>query len=72
MRDGKGRFTSKGIIIQIPTFATVLNYLFMIIILIPWIYFGTKLNLLTKLRTLLDALFDDAYCENSKRKNGEY
>ncbi len=72
MRDGKDRFTSKGIIIQIPTFATLLNYLFMIIILIPWIYFGTKLNLLTKLRTLLDALFDDAYCENSKRKNVEY
>ena len=72
MRDGKGRFTLKGIIIQIPTFATVLNYLFMIIFLIPWIYFGTKLNLLTKLGTLLDALFDDAYCENSKRKNGEY
>ena len=71
MRDGKGQFTSKGIIIQILAFDTVLNYLFMIIILIPWIYFGTKLNFLTKLVTLLDALFDDAYCENSKRKNRE-
>ena len=52
MKDGKDRFTSKGIIIQIPTFAILLNYLFMIIILIPWIYFRTKLNLLTKLGTL--------------------
>ena len=52
MKDGKDRFTSKGIIIQIPTFAILLNYLFMIIILIPWIYFRTKLNLLTKIGTL--------------------
>ena len=72
MRDSKGRFATKGIIIPIPTIATVLNFLFMIIILIPWIYFGTKLNLLSKVGTLLDSLFDDAYCENSKRKNGEY
>ena len=72
MRDSKGRFASKGIIIPIPTIATVLNFLFMIIILIPWIYFGTKLNLLSKVGILLDSLFDDAYCENSKRKNGEY
>ena len=52
MKDGKDRFISKGIIIQIPTFAILLNYLFMIIILIPWIYFRTKLNLLTKLGNL--------------------
>ena len=70
MRDSKGRFASKGIIIPIPNFATMFNFLFMIITLIPWIYFGTKLNLLSRLGTLLDALFDDSYCENSKMKNG--
>ena len=39
MRDNKGRFMSKGIVIPVPTFSTLINFLFMVIILTPWIYF---------------------------------
>ena len=73
MRDNKGRFMSKGIVIPVPTFSTLINFLFMVIILTPWIYFGTRLNLVGRFGNLLAFIFDDAYCiKNSKTPNGEY
>ena len=73
MRDNKGRFMSKGIVIPVPTFSTLINFLFMVIILTPWIYFGTRLNFIEKLGNFLAAIFDDAYCiKNTKTLNGEY
>ena len=44
MRDNKGRFMSKGIVIPVPTFSTLINFLFMVIILTPWINFWNKIK----------------------------
>ena len=73
MRKKKWRYISKGIEIPIPSFSTLVNFFIMIIKLISWIYFGTRLNLVEKLGNLLAAIFDEAYCiKSAKTPNGEY
>ena len=47
----------KRIVIQIQSFSTSVNFFIIIIILIPWIYFGNRLNLVGKLGNLLAVIF---------------
>ena len=72
MRDAKGRFKSKELLLPIPSTTMVLNILFLIFILLPWLYVGLKFNVMEKINTLLNSLFFDySKCECSNYSNGE-
>ena len=56
----------------IPSTTMVLNILFLIFILLPWLYVGLKFNIAEKINTLLNSLFFDyskCDCYNSNGEN---
>ena len=59
MRDAKGRFKSKDLLLPLPSTTMVLNMLFLLFILLPWIYVGLKFNIIEKINNLLNSLFFD-------------
>ena len=59
MRDAKGRFKFKDLLLPLPSTALVLNLLFLVFILILWIYVILKFNILKKINNLLNSLFFD-------------
>jgi len=64
MRDAKGRFKSKELLLPIPSTTMVLNILFLLFILLPWLYVGLKFNITEKINNLLNSLFFDySKCE---------
>ena len=64
MRDAKGRFKSKELLLPIPSTTMVLNKLFLLFILLPWFYVGLKFNIVEKINSLLNSLFFDySKCE---------
>ena len=72
MRDAKGRFKSKELLFPLPSTAKVLNIIFLIFILLPWLYVGLKFNILEKINALLNSLFFDySKCECNNFANGE-
>ena len=67
MRDSKDRFKSKELLLPLPSTTMVLNILFLIFILLPWLYVGFKFNITEKINTLLNSLFFDySKCEYIK------
>ena len=71
MRDSKGRFKSKGLIITIPNAAVILNFLVIIFVLIPWLYVGFRFSLMERLFELVGSLFGDngkCNCQNEENK----
>ena len=50
MRDAKGQFKSKELLLPIPSTTMVLKKLFLIFILLPWIYVGLKLKIAEKIK----------------------
>ena len=48
MRDAKGRFKPKELLLPLPSTTMVLNILFLIFILLPWFYVGLKFNISEK------------------------
>ena len=72
MRDAKGRFKSKELLLPLPSTTMVLNIIFLIFILLPWLYVGLKFNVLEKIKVLLNSLFFDySKCECNNFANGE-
>ena len=72
MRDAKGRFKSKELLIPLPSTTMVLNIIFLIFILLPWFYVALKFNILEKINALLNSLFFDySKCECNNFGNGE-
>ena len=59
MRDAKGRFKSKDLLLPLPSTTMVLNMLFLLFILLPWIYVSLKFNIIEKINNLLNSLFFD-------------
>ena len=59
MRDAKGRFKSKELLLPLPSTITVLNMIFLIFILLPWFYVGLKFNIIEKINAFLNSLFFD-------------
>ena len=55
MRDAKGRFKSKELLLPIPSTTMVLNILFLLFILLPWLYVGLKFNIAEKINNLLNS-----------------
>ena len=72
MRDAKGRFKSKELLLPLPNTTMVLNIIFLIFILLPWLYVGLKFNVLEKINVLLKTLFFDYFkCECNNFAKGE-
>ena len=72
MREPKGRFKSKELLLPIPSTTMVINVLFLIFILLPWLYVCLKFNIAEKINTLLNSLFFDyskCECNNSNGDN---
>ena len=72
MRDAKGRFKSKELLLPLPSTAKVINIIFLIFILLLWLYVGLKFNILEKINALLNSLFFDySKCRYNNFSNGE-
>ena len=72
MRDAKGRFKSKDLLLPLPSTTMVLNMLFLLFILLPWIYVGLKVNIIEKINNLLNSLFFDySKCECNLNANDD-
>ena len=71
MRDAKGRFKPKELLLPLPSTTMVLNILFLIFILLPWFYVGLKFNIPEKINTLLNSLFFDYSKCKYNNSNGE-
>ena len=72
MRDAKGRFKPKELLLPLPSTAIVLNILFLIFNLLPWLYVGLKFKIAEKINNLLNSLFFDysrCECNNSNGEN---
>ena len=59
MRNAKGKFKSKELLLPLPSITMVLNILFFIFILLPWLYVDLKFNIPEKINALLNSLFFD-------------
>jgi len=72
MRDAKGRFKSKELLLPLPSTITVLNMIFLIFILLPWFYVGLKFNIIEKINAFLNSLFFDySKCQCNGYSTGE-
>ena len=74
-RDSNGRFTKKDTIeFPIPSVTFIIKYFLMIIVLMPWIYFGIyKLNIWMLFEKALFFIFGNPYiCENGKSGKKPY
>ena len=47
-RDAKGRFQSKGFVIPIPNTLFLINVLFILFFLLPWLFVGAKFRIFEK------------------------
>ena len=72
MRDSKGRFKSKGLIISLQSAALIANSIILLFILLPWLYVGSKFSIIERIYDLLGSLFsDDKKCNCQSYDNGE-
>ena len=72
MRDAKGRFKSKELLLPLSSTIMILNIIFLLFILLSWLYVVLKFNILEKINALLNSLFFDySKCECNNFANGE-
>ena len=72
MRDSKGRFKSKDLIIPMPNITMFINILIIALIFLPWIYVCFKFNLGDKIQALLNSIFfDESKCKCENLNNGD-
>ena len=74
MRDGKERFTKykkegHKVSFLLPSIKAITYWIFIFVILLPWIVIGSKFHLLRKLFNLMDELMLKNE-EDSPKKNG--
>ena len=75
-RDSKGRFSKQavdeGLVLIFSTIRTILYWIVLAFIFLPWLIILTKFNLLEKISTIFDSIFKDADAENTEqnKKNG--
>ena len=69
-RDSKGRFSkqavNEGLVLIFPTIRTILYWIVLAFIFLPWLIILTKFNLLEKISTIFDSIFKDADAENTE------
>ena len=72
MRDAKGRFKSKELLLPLSSTTVKLNMIFLAFILLLWLYVGLKFNIAEKINNLRNSLFfvySKCECNNSNGKN---
>ena len=73
-RDSKGRFSkqagNEGLVLTLPTIQTILYYLVLIFIFLPWLIIVTKFNLFEKISSIFDSIFKDTENTEQNKKNG--
>ena len=62
-RDSKGRFskqeTNGGLILAFPALSSILYWIILFLIFLPWLIILSKLSLLEKITILFDSIFKD-------------
>ena len=70
-RDSKGRFAANGSFsLTFPSLSSILYYIILIFIFMPWLIILSKLNLLEKLTALFDSIFKEPETSEANKKNG--
>ena len=75
MRDSKGRFKSKDLIISLPSATTVFNFIILMFTLLPWLYAVFKFGIFEKIYDFINSIFNDdskCNCQNFENGNGKY
>ena len=67
-RDSNGRFTSKKLIIPLPSASFIISTVLVVFLLIPWIYAGSRLNIIPKIFNILSDIFSNCECPNPNDK----
>ena len=67
-RDSNGRFTSKKSTIPLPSASFLTSAFIVLFLLIPWIYAGSRLNIIPKIYNILSEIFSNCKCPNPNDK----
>ena len=67
-RDSNGRFTSKKLIIPLPSASFFIDEVLFIFLFVPWIYACSRLNILPKIFNILSDIFSNCECPNPNDK----
>ena len=77
-KDAKGRFSkddgdeSNNLILTIPTFTTILKWISITLVLLPWLIIISKFNIFQKLEIIFDILYKERNEENADNvENGK-
>ena len=75
-RDSKGRYSKQnvegGLVLTVPNISTILYWIILAFIILPWFIIITKFNLIERISTIFDSLFKDSEPEGAEqnKKNG--
>ena len=73
-RDSKGRFSKLnsdgGLVLTIPNLNTILYWLSLLFIFLPWFIILSKFNLMEKISGIFDSIFKEAEGSETNKKNG--
>ena len=62
-RDSKGRYSKQnvegGLVLTVPNISTILYWIILAFIILPWFIIITKFNLIERISTIFDSLFKD-------------
>ena len=60
-RDSKGRYSKQnvegGLVLTVPNISTILYWIILAFIILPWFIIITKFNLIERISTIFDSLF---------------
>ena len=72
-RDSLGRFSkqneSGALVLTFPTFTTLLYWISLIFIFLPWFMILSKFSILEKISTIFDSIFREAEATEPNEKN---
>ena len=75
-KDSKGRYSKQnvegGLVLTVPNISTILYWIILAFIFLPWFIIITKFNLIERISTIFDSLFKDSEPEKGEqnKKNG--
>ena len=70
-RDSKGRYSKQnvegGLVLTVPNISTILYWIILAFIILPWFMIITKFNLIERISTIFDSLFKDSEPERAEQ-----
>ena len=70
-RDSKGRYSKQnvegGLVLTVPNISTILYWIILAFIILPWFIIITKFNLIERISTIFDSLFKDSEPERAEQ-----